>query len=464
VATVLVGKHPRLRPSRRKSAPSRQSAKAHGGPRRTRGVVVLGVVPRSAAGAAGLRPGDLATAIDRAPIRDFLDFYLASFGPEHSVEIMRAGRRLRLNIDRTGNKDLGVEIDTGRVRRCTNRCVFCFVDQLPPGLRPALYVKDEDYRLSFLHGNYLTLTNLKREDETRIIEHHLSPLYVSVHATDKAVRAALLGRRSGQAILKILKRLAARGTRFHAQIVLVPGRNDGAVLDRTLEDLIDPSAGVLSVAVVPVGLTCHRKGLEALRPVSRASARTTVDQVARLNRASRKRAGRGLVYASDELFIVAGRAIPAAAYYDDFPQMENGVGLVRHLMDQLARVAPPARLRGRRIVLVTAALARLLITRLAAKLRSHEVDARVVPVENNLFGPTVTVSGLLAGRDVLAALRSAPSYDVAVLPPDMVNSGGLTLDDLSVPDLAAAAGAPMVVADYDLKTTLSKVEAALAHR
>ncbi|MFZ1947520.1 MAG: DUF512 domain-containing protein [bacterium] len=448
---------------RQRPAPSRQSAKSRGGPRRAEGVTVLGVVPRSAAQAAGLRPGDRVTAIDRTPIRDFLDFYLAAFGPEHTLEIRREGRRLELDLNRTAPEDLGVEIGTGRAMPCGNKCIFCFVDQLPRGLRSALYVKDEDYRLSFLHGNYLTLANIKSEDEARIIQHHLSPLYVSVHSTDEAVRAELLGRRPGQAILKTLKRLAARGIRFHAQIVVVPDRNDGAALDRTIEDLVDPSAGVLSVAVVPVGLTRHRKGLTAIRPVSRAAARAVVDQAARHNRASRGRIGRGLVYAADEFFMRAGRAVPAAAYYDDFPQTENGVGLARKFMDQAAKIAAPASLRGRRLALVTGVLARPLIARLAARLRRQGVRARVAARENTLFGPTVTVSGLVSGKDALGALGSlgAPGYDVVVLPPDMTNSDGLTLDDLSVGDLAAAAGSPVVVADHDLKTTLSRAEAAL---
>ena len=470
VATVLDGKHPRLRPNRQRPRPSGHPARPCGGSCRAEGVKVLSVASRSAAHAAGLHAGDVVTGIDRAPITDFLDFYLASFGPEHAMTVRRGGRRREIAISRGSSDDLGIEIETGRVTPCNNRCVFCFVDQLPRGLRPALYVKDEDYRLSFLHGNYLTLTNLRPKDEVRITEHHLSPLYVSVHATDEAARARLLGRAPREAILKTLKRLAARGTRFHAQVVVVPGLNDGVCLDRTLEDLLDPGHGLLSVAVVPVGLTRHRKGLAPVRPVTQAGARAALDQVARHNRAARKLTGRGFVYASDELFILAGRPIPAARYYDDFPQMENGVGLARNFLGQVAALVPSASLRGRRLALVTGVLARPFVDRLSAKLLRSGVEASVIPVENRLFGPSVTVSGLVAGRDVLKtlaalhALKTAPGYDAVVLPPDMVNSNGVTLDDFSIRDLARRAGAPVVVAEASLMVTLEKVEATLARQ
>jgi len=426
------------------------------------GVSIAAVRPRTPAHQAGLVAEDRVLRIDGAPTRDFLDFYLGSFAGTHRLQVMRQGRRLRVVVVREPGEDLGVDVSMGRLRPCGNRCIFCFVDQLPQGLRRELYFKDEDYRLSFLHGNYLTLTNLADADRRRIEAEHLSPLYVSVHATDPGVRARLLGRRSCEPVLDVLRRLGGRGIRFHTQVVVVPGYNDGEVLGRTLNDLVTLGPSVLSVSVVPVGLTAHRRGLAELRPVRRAAAALIVDAVARLNQRLRSTTGRGVVYASDEMFILAGRPIPGADYYDDYPQIENGVGLVRQLLDQLPALRVSSSLRAKRILLVTGLLARPFIEELAVKLRESGVRAKVKTVANSLLGRSVTVSGLLPGKAIIATLKAARGWDAALLPPDVVNSDGVTLDDVSASDMARITARPVVIGRYDLRRTIKALQAALA--
>jgi putative radical SAM enzyme (TIGR03279 family) len=255
--TSRTGERRRRRKTVRRSAP--------------RGVRVGSVRVGSPADRAGLAAGDTVVKIDGRPIHDFLDFYVASFGPRHDNKVLRGGASLSLSLVRSRTEDAGAEVTPDRLRACNNRCIFCFVDQLPRGLRRELYFKDEDYRLSFLHGNYLTLTNLIPADERRIREEHLSPLYVSVHSTNEEVRQELLGRTPPESVLRVLKRLARGGVRFHTQVVIVPGYNDGDCLTSTLRDLTGLGRAILSVSVVPVGLTCHRGGLPKLRRLTKCS-------------------------------------------------------------------------------------------------------------------------------------------------------------------------------------------------
>ena len=426
-----------------------------------KGPRVTAVHPGSPGEASGIRAGDAILEIDGSPIRDFLDFYLASFGPEHTVTVSRGRSRRRLKILRAKAEDAGVEIALEGLRPCNNKCTFCFIDQLPPGLRDDLYFKDEDYRLSFLHGSYLTLTNLGPRAEERIVRAHLSPLYVSVHSTDEKVRARLLGRTPREPILETLDRLGGQGIKFHAQIVVVPGVNSGADLTATLVEMSRRHRSVLSVSVVPVGLTFHRQHLPQVRPVDEALARTIVSHVADLNRRLHRRLGRGMIYASDELHILAGSEIPASDYYDDFPQIENGVGLVRQLLDESSRVRVPAALRGKHVRFVTGRLAQPYIDRLAARLSRGGLTVDVVQVENDLLGPAVTVSGLLPGRAISRALSATAPCDAAVLPPDVANVDGLTLDGVKVSGIESRAGMKVLVACQNLNDTLRQLASLL---
>jgi len=429
-----------------------------------RGVRISRVAPDSPAERAGLLRNDRVTRIDGHAVEDFLDFYVASFGSPHTLEVQRRGTCLDAVLKRGRAVDVGLEIDREGLRACANKCIFCFVDQLPRGLRSTLYFKDEDYRLSFLHGNYLTLTNLRPHDVRRIIAMHLSPLYVSVHATDEKVRAGLLGSRRPARILGLLKRLGRGGIRFHTQVVVVPGYNNGKVLERTLRDLGALHRFVQSVSVVPVGLTGHRSGLPPITQVSRESAARIVRLVAGINRREHRRRGRGMVYAADELIIKSGSKIPPVSYYDDFPQIENGVGLARRLLDDIGTLRVPADLKGLRLRLVTGTLAGPLIEELAGKLRERGVRAEAVAVENTLLGASVTVSGLLPGRAVKRALGRPARCDAAVLPPDMFNADGVTLDGVTMSQIEAALGVPVVAGDHDINSMLRAVSKRLRAR
>jgi putative radical SAM enzyme (TIGR03279 family) len=424
-----------------------------------RGITVNRIRPQSPAARAGLLAGDVITRIDGEPVTDFLDLYAASLDRDYALRVHRSGGHHTLRIVRERFEDAGLGIDLGRPIPCTNRCVFCFVDQLPRGLRKQLYIKDEDYRLSFLHGNYMTLTNLTSRDERRIVSMHLSPLYVSVHSTDEAVRSRLLARESAEGILSILDRLGSQGIRFHTQIVVVPGLNDGEALRQAIKDLSLRSESVLSLSVVPVGLTNHRQGLKPLRPVAPEEAREIVGYVDDLNRQIRRSIGRGLVYASDELLLLAKSEIPPPAYYDDYPQIENGVGLVRRLMDSMRGLNIPGSLRGRRLVFVTGRLAQPFIERIENIFVAAGVAARTLAAENTLFGPMVTVSGLVSGRDIVEAVSQTPLSDLIVLPPNVVNEDGLTLDDMNLLGIEDAIGIPVIVGDYDMTETAKRIHA-----
>jgi putative radical SAM enzyme (TIGR03279 family) len=424
------------------------------------GVRVAEVKPDSPGARAGLLAGDVITHVDGEPVIDFLDFYAAAFAQAYTLRVMRHDGAHELELKRKPGEDTGLATETGPPMLCDNRCVFCFFDQLPPGLRDELYLKDEDYRLSFLHGNYLTLTNLKSEDEARIKTMHLSPLYVSVHSTDEATRARLLGRKPTEPILAILDRLGEAGIRFHAQVVVVPGYNYGT-LKSTLNDLCDRHDFVLSTSVVPVGLTCHRDGLTDLRPVSADEAREIVRYVSGLSHRMRQRLGHGLVYASDELMVLSELGIPPAPYYDDYPQIENGVGLIRVLLDSARALEMPPSVQGKKLAFVTGAMAAPYLREVAADLAERGLEIEVIPVSNSLLGASVTVSGLLSGRDILVQLSDAGEYDAVILPPNVLNDNDVTIDDVGVSHMADNLGVPVVVGDYDLSQTIKRLDVVL---
>jgi len=336
------------------------------------------------------------------------------------------------------------------VRLCRNHCLFCFYDQLPGGrcaaggLRDSLYVRYDDFRLSFLHGNFVTLTNLAEEDFARICEQRLSPLYVSVHATEVALRRRMLGNRGAPDVLAQMRRLGRCSIVMHTQVVLCPGINDGAALARTVTDLAPLHPAVASVAIVPVGLTKHRAGLPKLRAVTPASARRLLRQVREWQRDFRKRLGSRFVFAADEFYLLAREPFPPAAEYEGFPQRENGVGLARLFLDELGR-ADFRRAAGQAVMLVTGVAARELIEAMAARMREHEVGAEVVAIRNRLLGARITVAGLLAGRDIAAGLADRELGDAVAVPAAALRDGAL-LDDMTMEELARRLGKRVIAA------------------
>lgn len=425
---------------------------------------ILGVRPGTEAAKAGFRADDDLIAVDGRPVRDSLDLAFAlgcADGERVRCEFVRGGASLATDLTAPPSfDDLGIEFAPDACNTCGNRCVFCFVDQLPRGMRKSLYVKDEDLRLSFSFGNYITLTNLTDDDYARVETQRLSPLYVSVHATDDAVRRRMLGNPNAPPVLTSLRRLAKARAKVHTQVVVCPGINDGPVLERTLDDLLAMPETVLSIAVVPVGLTAHRRGLPPLEPVAPRLAAALVDAVERRQASARAERGGAVVFAADELYLSAGRELPPFASYEDFPQLENGVGLLRWFEADLMAQAPALEglfARSVRITIVTAPLAapflRTTVDRALAG--AGPIETRVLAVENTLLGPTVTVAGLIPGRDMARALGDAENADLTLLPGEAFNEDGLTIDGMTVEDIASAAGRDNVAAARDVVSALT---------
>jgi putative radical SAM enzyme (TIGR03279 family) len=426
---------------------------------------VLGVRPDTEAAKAGFRADDDLIAVDGRPVRDSLDLAFAlgcADGETVRCDVVRGGAALAAYLT-SGSScgDLGIDFAPDACRSCGNRCVFCFVDQLPRGLRKSLYVKDEDFRLSFSFGNYITLTNLADDDYARIEAQRLTPLYVSVHATDDAVRSRMLGNPDAPPIVASLRRLGKARAQVHAQIVVCPGMNDGPVLERTLDDLLAMPETVLSIAVVPVGLTAHRQGLPRLEPVAPSLAAALVDAVERRQAALRgERGGGAVVFASDELYLLAGRELPPLESYEDFPQLENGVGLLRRFEADLEARAPALEglfTRAVTLTILTAPLAAPFLRKIVrrALAAAAPIETRVLAVENTLLGPTVTVAGLIPGRDMARALRDAEPADLTLLPGEAFNEDRLTIDGMTVEEIAAAAGRENVAASHDVVSALT---------
>lgn len=404
-----------------------------------------------AARACGVQPGDRLLTVDGHRLRDVIDFWFHADGEEATVLLMRGPTETVLRLQRPVGSPWGIEFAEplfDGLRRCTNHCVFCFLDQLPPGWRRTLYLRDDDFRLSFLYGNFATLSNLRPEDWARLEEQRLSPLYVSVHATDPNLRGTLLGRRGLPDIRDQLLRLEDLGIEVHAQVVLCPGLNDGAALERTVCDLVERASSVRSLSLVPVGLTrfrqCPPAGLEgavaSLRSVTPAEARDLLRWARPHQRAFRQRWGCTWLYPSDELYLLAGQRVPTASRYDGFPQLENGVGMVRRLLDDWARVRRRIRLsapRLRSMTLVCGTLVAPLLRRMAEELCRlvGERVAEVVAVGNETFGHAVTVSGLLTGEDLRRALLGRPLGEIVFLPRAAFDEEGRTLDGLGVEQL-----------------------------
>jgi len=410
------------------------------------------VVPGSLAEAAGLRPGDVLLSINGHILRDVIDYRFYSAEEFLELVVERNGAPLTLTIEREYGEDLGLEFIAPTfdgIRRCRNQCDFCFINQMPPGLRKSLYIKDDDYRYSFLFGNFITLTNLEEQDWARIAEQRLSPLYVSVHATDRKLRARLLGVPVVPDILAQIQRLGDMGIEVHAQIVVVPGLNNGAALERTVQDLADLYPTVCSIGVVPVGITRYHSG--GLRPVTSQEAKRIVAQIRAWQYSYRQQHGIALVYAADELYLMAGLRLPPAEAYDGFPQLANGIGLTRQLLDDWRRVKRRGRIQWthNRATFACGTLIAPILQAIARELTSlTDADIDVVSVPNQFFGPTVTVSGLLVAADVIQALRGRIRGDLVVLPASMFDaSGQVTLDDYRQQDIERELGVRVAVAD-----------------
>jgi len=413
-------------------------------------IKVTAVDPGSIADELGLRAGTELVSVNGRELEDFLDWEFLAAEEEFSLHVRQPdGSEIEFEIERPLSEPLGLAVEPPRIRRCANRCDFCFVDGLPEGLRDVLYIRDDDYRLSFQYGNFATLTNLKPRDTARIIEYRLSPLYVSVHATDTVTRRWLLRNPTAPDIIEQLRHFAAHGIRYHTQVVLSPGVNDGAVLEQTLGDLYALGEPVLSVSVVPVGLTEFSKH-SLVREPTEAECAAAVRQVeAWQGRALAERRVHW-VYGADELYLRAALELPAEASYEDFDQVENGVGSVRFLQRRIHQDAAAfAGWRGRRIGVVTGTSMGALMPQVLSDLAAAS-NARfeLIVVANGLFGPRVTTAGLLPGKSIAEALAGRDDLDLALLPAEAVNDDLLFIDGMSAEALAAALPLPLRFSKY----------------
>jgi putative radical SAM enzyme (TIGR03279 family) len=404
----------------------------------------------------GIVPATELLSVNGRALDDFLDWEFLTAEEQLLIQArLPDGTELELEFERELGEPLGVELEPPRVRRCANKCEFCFIEGLPQGLRRNLYVRDDDYRLSFAYGNFATLSNLKERDFSRILEYRLSPLYVSVHATPWDVRKILLNNPRVPNVLEQLQRLAAGGIEFHAQMVVVPDMNDGDVLEQSLTDLWALGDAVLSAAVVPVGLT-QFSHLYSGRSMDRPTARTLLRQVERWEAMALAEKGTRWVFGSDELYLLAGEPLPAPEHYEDFAQIENGVGAVASLRQRVEEQAGDLpRLDGRRIGVVTGVSMAPLMPELLERLTSA-TGARfeLIVSENSLFGPTITTAGLLVGADISRMLAGRSDLDLALIPAESINEDGVFPDDVRFLDVREALPMP-VYPSYDFVDALT---------
>ena len=417
--------------------------------------VIKSVDRRSPAERAGIHPGEKLLSINGHAVEDVLDyrFYGYDRDPVLVLEAVGGGRR-SVKVKKEDAEELGLNFETylmDEPRPCSNHCLFCFVDQMAPGCRDTLYFKDDDARLSFLMGNYITLTNLSPREIQRIIDLRISPINVSVHATDPKLRSVLLGNKAGADSLEAMRAFAQAGIVMNAQIVLCPGYNDGPQLQRTMEDMA--AWGFASCSVVPVGLTRFREKLSRLEPVDRACAARTIDQVEAFGKICLEKYGSRLFFCSDELFIRAGRELPDEAYYEGYVQIENGVGMLRSLMEEFEA---GLRLEDEPVnaspyTIATGVSARPFLQELADKAeRQLGVHGQVIAVENDFFGHTIDVAGLVTGRDLIGQLKGRELGQRLLMPVNMLRHGGdVFLDDLHVSDVEKALGVPVTVVEQD---------------
>jgi putative radical SAM enzyme (TIGR03279 family) len=422
-------------------------------------VRVSRVQPDSIAAELGIEPGTELRTVNGREVADFLDWEFLTADDELVIEArLPNGEDVIYDVERPEGEAMGVDLEPPTIRRCANRCEFCFIEGLPKGLRKPLYIRDDDYRLSFAYGNFATLSNLKERDFERILEYRLSPLYVSVHATPWEARKVLLNNPKVPDVAAQMRRLADGGIQFHAQMVIVPGLNDGDVLEQSLTDLYSFGDSVISTAMVPVGLT-QFSHLYTGKSMDKPKALELLATSERWADRARKERGHSWVYGSDELYLLAGRDVPGIDYYGDLPQIENGVGSIASLRHRVrAGAAELPELGDMRIGVVTGMSMAPLMPELLDQISAATGATFVlIPVENSLFGPTTTTAGLLVGADITGALANRTDLDVALIPAETINDSGVFLDDQTFESVRASLGVP-VHPSYDFLDVLSDPE------
>jgi putative radical SAM enzyme (TIGR03279 family) len=437
-------------------------------PKKESGVVVTAVDPFALGDKAGIEAGDRILKVNGRLLRDFLDFQFYA-GSEDRVRLgilKNSGERVEADVEIEEGEIWGLDFEYFSPRQCANDCIFCFCNQNPAGSRDALFFKDEDTRLSFLHGNYTTMSSISKLELDRIVEQRLSPQYVSVHATDPEVRQYLLGRKRPDDVLAKMRYLAQNGIELHAQIVLCPGLNDCEVLRRTINDLAELHPHLSSVAVVPVVFTRLHNYRDRLTAVTDAFSRSLIKEVRPLQREFRRRFGNTFVFLADEFYLRAGAPLPGRAHYGVYPQIEDGVGMVRRFVTEARKILASdlssrltlnsKMLRG---TVVTGQLFFPILSRYIAELNDKlKTRLKVAALENRFFGEEVTVAGLIAGGDVLAARQSIEGDFLIVPEQACLKSGQVFLDDLTIDDLKSELQMPAAHGGPSLLTMLRTAE------
>ena len=426
-----------------------------------------------------ISPGDQLLEINGHPVNDIIDYKFYSSEPILTLKLKDNSEKIKkVSLRKKTDQDLGLEFYEIRYRSCKNNCIFCFVHQLPKGMRKSLYFKDEDYRLSFLHGNFITLTNTSDEDIDRIIRQRLSPLYISVHATDENLRKKIFANQKIPEVIPIIRNLAEGGIELHTQIVICPGINDGKYLEESVMELFSLYPQVKSLALVPVGLTRYRQNLPKIKPVSKKYSLKIVGLVYGWQKVFRKKFKNGFVYAADEFFTKgmnlktqmsrmahtkAELDIPDKKYYDDFDQIENGVGMMRqflHKFQARQKLLPKNLSRKLSITLVTGVSAFRLIKKIVEDRlnRIQGLKIKVILVKNDFFGSTVTVTGLLTGVDIINTLKKQKELgDLILLPPNCISQDGIFLDDVTPQQVENEFKRKVMIGSYDLVETLANI-------
>lgn len=418
--------------------------------------VISKVAAGSRAAQKGLQPGDVIVSVNGQNVSDLIDLNFA-LADEDVHLVVKNGDALRdCYFQKRFGEDLGITMESAvfdHIRQCRNNCIFCFISQMPKGMRPSLYVKDDDYRMSFLTGSFITLSNMSEADLKRIIQYHLSPLHISVHTTNGALRSRMMRQERTADILKELQNLAAHDIDMYCQIVLVPGYNDGEEFTKTLRDFASLGDHVLGVAVVPLGMTRFRQDCEPLNPVTEACAKDIIERAKPFIMDSRERGRGSFVYLADEFYLKAHEALPPAAWYDGYEQIEDGIGMLRYFERQWHDWGGKVRTayeKPLRLALFTGTLAADFLRGLVDEVRVENLEVDVIPVENRYFGTQINVAGLLTAGDMVAAWQALPEkYDGLIIPGTALRKGEeLFLDDVTLRAFTEKIGVPVAVSEF----------------
>lgn len=437
----------------------------------TRRNLITEVEPGTASDHAGIKPGDRLIKINDVSVKDILDYRFLTAAEEFTLTIQRDEadntKEYVLSIEKDMYEDLGLSFESGIIDKaynCSNNCIFCFIDQLPPGMRETLYFKDDDSRLSFLQGNFVTLTNMTESDINRIIKYRISPINISVHTTNPELRVKMLNNRVAGKLYERMKKLAAAGIRMGAQIVLVPGYNDGAELTRTLRDLAELSPYVTGVAIVPLGMTRYRAGLPDLTPFDAQSAARVIEQVDGLQKDFQIKTGSEFARCADEFYCLAGKEIPPEEFYDGYSQLEDGIGMIRMFRESISLTLEDLSQGKGSYTFVTGSSAFSEIEAAARKIAGQnselEINAYLVP--NDFFGHSITVAGLLTGRDIISTLKKGTVHKHLIMPRNMFRAGeDIMLDGIRISEVEDELDTKVIVVDYTGEDLIEKINETL---